>query len=117
MKESKLKLLFETHKVGELEWVGKCRDCKTDTSVVARLSEEGQISVSGGAVYEPELCDETFLKCDECFSKDRTLKNFQPCEVYSRVVGYLRPIKQWNNSKRCEHSIRKYYKIPEGELV
>jgi len=24
------------------------------------------------------------------------------CEVYSRVVGYLRPISNWNDSKRAE---------------
>ena len=24
------------------------------------------------------------------------------CEVYSRVVGYLRPINQWNDGKRAE---------------
>ncbi|ETR71319.1 MAG: ribonucleoside-triphosphate reductase [Candidatus Magnetoglobus multicellularis str. Araruama] len=32
-------------------------------------------------------------------------------EVYSRVVGYLRPVKQWNNGKRAEFDIRKTYKI------
>ncbi|MFC1494653.1 ribonucleoside triphosphate reductase [Thermodesulfobacteriota bacterium] len=31
-------------------------------------------------------------------------------EVYSRVVGYLRPIKQWNNGKRQEFSMRKMFK-------
>ncbi len=31
-------------------------------------------------------------------------------EVYSRVVGYLRPLKQWNNGKRQEFSMRKMFK-------
>ena len=26
----------------------------------------------------------------------------QPCEVYSRVVGYLRPVAQWNKAKKAE---------------
>lgn len=26
----------------------------------------------------------------------------QPCEVYSRVVGYLRPVRQWNKGKKAE---------------
>ncbi len=30
-------------------------------------------------------------------------------EVYSRVVGYLRPVKQWNNGKQAEFSIRKTF--------
>jgi ribonucleoside-triphosphate reductase len=33
-------------------------------------------------------------------------------EVYSRVVGYLRPVKQWNNGKQAEFSLRKSYKLP-----
>ncbi|MFA6119134.1 MAG: ribonucleoside triphosphate reductase [Parachlamydiales bacterium] len=34
------------------------------------------------------------------------------CEIYSRVVGYLRPVNQWNDGKRAEFSIRKNYKCP-----
>ncbi|MFA6551218.1 MAG: anaerobic ribonucleoside-triphosphate reductase [Patescibacteria group bacterium] len=33
----------------------------------------------------------------------------QECEVYSRVVGYLRPVKQWNDAKQAEFSDRKTY--------
>jgi len=33
-------------------------------------------------------------------------------EVYSRVVGYLRPVKQWNEGKRAEFSMRKRFKLP-----
>jgi len=29
------------------------------------------------------------------------------CEVYSRVVGYLRPVSQWNDGKQEEYKIRK----------
>lgn len=32
-------------------------------------------------------------------------------EVYSRVVGYLRPIKQWNNGKQAEFRKRLMYKV------
>jgi ribonucleoside-triphosphate reductase len=35
-----------------------------------------------------------------------------PCEVYSRVVGYLRPVDQWNDGKQAEFSIRKTFDIP-----
>ena len=31
-------------------------------------------------------------------------------EVYSRVVGYLRPVKQWNNGKQQEFGMRKMFK-------
>ena len=32
-------------------------------------------------------------------------------EVYSRVVGYLRPVKQWNNGKQAEFNLRKSFKV------
>ena len=31
------------------------------------------------------------------------------CEVYSRVVGYLRPVDQWNTGKRAEFADRKTF--------
>jgi len=37
----------------------------------------------------------------------------QPCEVYSRIVGYLRPVSQWNLGKREEFKERKEFKIKE----
>ena len=41
--------------------------------------------------------------CPECGGKT---------EVYSRVVGYLRPVERWNDGKQCEYSMRKTYKVP-----
>jgi ribonucleoside-triphosphate reductase len=32
-----------------------------------------------------------------------------PCEVYSRVVGYLRPVSDWNAAKQAEYQDRKEY--------
>ncbi|MDO9528820.1 MAG: ribonucleoside triphosphate reductase [Syntrophales bacterium] len=40
---------------------------------------------------------ETCSKCGEA------------CEIYSRVVGYLRPVKQWNKGKQEEFKIRKTF--------
>ena len=37
----------------------------------------------------------------------------QETEVYSRVVGYLRPIKQWNSGKQAEYGDRKTFKVAE----
>lgn len=42
----------------------------------------------------------------EELEKKRTL-----CEVYSRIVGYLRPVSQWNPGKEAEFYKRKNYKI------
>ena len=35
----------------------------------------------------------------------------QKTEVYSRVVGYLRPVKQWNEGKQAEYGDRKSFKV------
>ncbi len=33
-----------------------------------------------------------------------------PCEIWTRVMGYHRPISSWNKGKRSEHKERKYYR-------
>jgi len=35
----------------------------------------------------------------------------QPCEVYSRIVGYLRPVQQWHKGKQEEFRLRKTFKV------
>ena len=42
--------------------------------------------------------------CSQCGS---------PTEVYSRVVGYLRPVSQWNDGKQAEFAMRTPYQIGE----
>ncbi|MCK9578030.1 ribonucleoside triphosphate reductase [bacterium] len=39
----------------------------------------------------------------------------QPCEVYSRVVGYIRPVSQWNEGKQKEFADRKEFNL-KGSL-
>jgi len=42
---------------------------------------------------------------------DRCPKCGAACEVYSRIVGYLRPVNQWNLGKKEEFKLRKTYAI------
>ncbi len=35
----------------------------------------------------------------------------QPCEVYSRIVGYIRPVEQWGPAKKAEFQDRKLFKV------
>lgn len=44
-------------------------------------------------------------ECPRCHALGRTV----PCEVYSRIVGYLRPVDQWNKGKREEYCDRKLF--------
>ena len=37
------------------------------------------------------------------------------CETYSRIVGYLRPVNQWNDGKQEEFQLRtRYDQYPES---
>jgi anaerobic ribonucleoside-triphosphate reductase len=51
--------------------------------------------------------DGEHFECPKC-----TIK--QPCEVYSRVVGYLRPVQQWHLGKQEEFRQRKEFKISKS---
>ena len=44
--------------------------------------------------------------CPKCVVEQKT-------EVYSRVVGYIRPVEQWNKGKQAEFSDRKEYVVKE----
>lgn len=48
-----------------------------------------------------------FEKCPKCEAE---------CEVYSRIVGYLRPVRQWNRGKKAEFSQRKTFKIEKFKI-
>ena len=39
------------------------------------------------------------------------------CEVYSRVVGYLRPVRQWNKGKQQEFTDRKIFKFKKKKIM
>ncbi len=41
----------------------------------------------------------------------------QPCEVYSRIVGYIRPVQQWHLGKREEFNERVVFKIKERVIA
>ena len=108
MKQAKLEQLFAEHETNKLSWTGKCHDCKQEVTVSADQLEEG-VRIEGGAIYEPE--DKIFLKCPKCFAEDRVLRNFRETEVFSRVVGYMRPVSSWNSAKQEEFGLRKNYKV------
>jgi hypothetical protein len=42
---------------------------------------------------------------------DSQTKKKVPCEVYSRIVGYLRPVHNWNKGKQQEFADRRPYAV------
>lgn len=101
---------------GDMIYKGVCHDCQKAVTVEAKVAEEGEITIEGGAVYKIRigLEDRYFFKCDSCFKVDPKLTEFQPCEVYSRIVGYLRPVNQWNKGKLEEYNQRVEFKNTKG---
>jgi anaerobic ribonucleoside-triphosphate reductase len=78
-----------------------CWDCQKEL-------QEGEEVMTYNTTLHPER---TYYKCKPCHQKDSILKNFQPCEVYSRVCGYIRPVEQWNKGKKNEFKDRKVYEV------
>ena len=50
---------------------------------------------------------------------ERDLQNVKgtPCEVYTRIVGYFRPVKEWNPGKQEEYGERIVYEKGIKETV
>lgn len=73
--------------------------------------QEFNSELVGAKCLEFKDGDETYhvVRCDECFAKDKSLTNYKKTEVYSRVVGYIRPVQQWNKGKSAEYYDRKEF--------
>jgi ribonucleoside-triphosphate reductase (formate) len=39
------------------------------------------------------------------------------CEIYSRVVGYIRPVEQWNDGKQAEFKDRKLFSTADQSKI
>ena len=61
------------------------------------MSDSGYCKKCGAALIDV---------CPECH---------QPVETYSRIVGYLRPTRTWNDGKQQEFRERKEYIVNEGD--
>ena len=64
-------------------------------------------------VYKQDDKTFTVLRCKDCYKKNKSLTNYRDCEVYSRIVGYLRPVSQWNVGKKAEFKDRKTYGLKQ----
>ena len=90
-----------------------CHDCKKEIFFNEDLIENGVYISYDNPVEGKEKIN--IFKCNDCFAKNKALTNYQECEVYSRVVGYIRPVQQWHKGKREEYNERKEFNMPEGE--
>jgi hypothetical protein len=114
MNEEQIQKWFDDAQSNHISFIGFCHDCKEPVEVKMDINDEtGECTIEDGAIYNPIIGGigerQKFLKCDKCYEKNKILTNWQPTELYSRVVGYLRPIKQWNKGKQAEFIKRKEF--------
>ena len=82
----------------------KCHDCGKEIRV-----EDEEIKNGFLLIYEKDNEQIKAYKCKECYEEDKSLRDYQPCECYSRIVGYLRPTSSWNKGKEQEYKERKTF--------
>ncbi len=111
-KEQAKKLLSDNPTSNPFDFEGTCHDCtKPITVSIIRDDSEDGFYVDGGAIYQE---DEIYLKCPQCYDADKTLRYFRKTEIFSRVVGYLRPVKNWNPGKAAEFKDRKMFRMSDN---
>jgi len=85
-----------------------CHDCGKKAEIEAEEAQNGFFLTYDNAGKKINV-----FKCTECYERNKSLTNFQECEVYSRVVGYIRPVQQWHKGKKQEFEERKEFKVSE----
>jgi len=88
----------------------KISDIQTIKSAIKRIFENFKLPY---ITFTPtfSICpNHGYIAGEHFYCPQCTIK--QPCEVYSRIVGYLRPVQQWNEGKQEEFKDRKEFKMP-----
>ena len=87
-----------------LQFDGTCEKCCCETSLVVKLvpgeDGNGAFEITGGAMRK-----HGGMMCETCWGEHGKT------EVYTRVVGYLRPRDQMHKSKQKEVSDRKMFDL------
>jgi hypothetical protein len=95
-----------------------CYDCEKDFEINVERTGPKEIKITGGAIWEARSewdSPERFLgKCQGCFDSSPGLAI--PTSIYSRVVGYMRPVSGWNKAKQEEFVMRKTFRM-EGSAA
>ena len=81
-----------------------CHDCGKEIKI-----EGDEIKNGVFLAYDHNGTKINIFKCSDCYQKNPELASFQKCEVYSRVVGYIRPVQQWHKGKKQEYDERKEF--------
>lgn len=88
----------------------------TPVTLVKKHTDE-ELRVSGVAYEQlsPEK-QEIFKRIKELEEQLKNVKGTE-CEVYSRIVGYFRPVKQWNEGKQAEFGDRVVFDTKKSDVL
>ena len=106
-----------SNKMGENQYAKitcECLDCNKEFTLNLERTFSTEISISGGFIGKRKGTEDLLFKCPVCGEKEGNSWG-STCEVYSRVVGYLRPVSHWNAAKQQEFTLRKAYDLSTGE--
>ena len=56
-------------------------------------------------------------RCNACFERDKSLTNYKQTEVFTRTVGYYRPVQNFHKGKVAEYKDRLTFKMTEETPV
>lgn len=96
-------------KIGERQFAkfkAVCLGCGKLCTVKAERTSPTEIVITDGAIGIRRSNGDMHFKCVDC-AEDPDWG--VPMDVYSRVVGFLRPVQYWNPGKQEEYFMRKNY--------
>lgn len=91
-----------------------CLDCGKRFYISLERTSPTEIKILNGAIGINKKTGVHLFKCEGC--KDNPNWG-TPCDVYSRVVGYLRPTRDWNDAKQREFEKRVPYKVNKDDFI
>lgn len=108
--------LFKKSRKPCIELKGTCQKCKGEVSVVI-FKKDMEVDGNGGMVVGESWGDRPEFKCTKCLDEDNGLISPSRCEVFTRVVGYLRPVQGFNPGKQREFERRKNFVVNEKKVL
>jgi len=102
--------LFTESGTACIELIGKCQKCGTEVSLTV-FHKSYETHGNGGCIKSPDPEMPLQFKCTECLASDNGRISPTLTEVFSRVCGYLRPVKGYNPGKKAEFAMRTNYDV------
>ena len=92
---------------------GHCQGCGDEVrllinEVESKIAVDSVADDGAGLRYYTYFNKPEFL-CGSCV--DSGVKLGSPTEVYTRVVGYLSPVRRWNRGKKAEYGMRETFNL------